>query len=1065
MQSIVSALLLGALMAPAQAQEPIRMARTPDISPDGKLVAFSYLGDIWVVDAIGGIARPVTTHRAHDINPVFSPDGKSIAFSSTRHGSYDVFVIPTQSGKPRRLTYDSASDMVCDWSPDGKQVLFSSNRTPDFPSNTELYTVPVEGGRVQRITRAEGKDGVFSPVGDRLAYVRGPGQWYRKGYHGSANDDVWVCNLDGQNNQRVTRYNGQDGSPMWSPDGKTLYYVSDELNRVANIVKVSFGAGIDPEKTRPTAVTRHTDEAVRKARISRDGKWIVYECGPDLWITGTGDGASPRKLAIEVHTDDKSNTERMETFTANATEFTLSPDERHMVFAVHGELFLMATTPGARTRRLTTSNVNNHGASWAPDGSAIVFVSDRDGHENVYKLEAADPVGAKLTQAVSYKTTQLTSSTEACIGVGYSPDGKKLAFIRSGKLWTMNPDGKEAKQLIPDGTVFDYEWAPDSKWICYARQDPSFASELYLIPAEGPTKENPARNITRYATYNGGVTWSGTGTTLAFLSTRKGADNSSVYTLALRKPTGPGIVAPESGTPPTVEIDWDDIANRTQQVLPLPVEAAAISPSGNQIAIRMASPGSERGSDLWLVNSNGSQLTRLTTGSQQPQNIQWSRRNFGAPTIYFRDNNGNIKLARPSLDPKGEPTIVTLLFSVKMTIKAEEEFQEMFDQAWRILSENFYDPKFHGADWDAVRARYRPLVKHIAMKEDLFALLYLMMGELNASHLGISNTLSTPEEPTADLGLILDPFYNGKGLKVLDILKRGPADQRGVNISPGSYVMAIDGTPIRENTNIAQLLNGKGGQTVILQVAANPEVEPKTWRRVEIQATSRDGTGLNAVRELYYDRWVEQNARKVADLSGGKLGYIHIPSMNEAGLDRFVRALYSDNFDKEGIVLDVRFNGGGFTHDRVMNYLNAREHTLFRQRDGAEGLVLRSGDRKWTRPVTLLINNRSYSDAEIFPSAFRTLGVGKLVGEPTGGHVIGTRQTQLIDGSTFRIPRIGVFTVTGVNMDREGVKPDILIEPHPDQLGKGEDPQLKAAVEALRRDVDEWKKKRGDKVE
>jgi tricorn protease len=406
---------------------------------------------------------------------------------------------------------------------------------------------------------------------------------------------------------------------------------------------------------------------------------------------------------------------------------------------------------------------------------------------------------------------------------------------------------------------------------------------------------------------------------------------------------------------------------------------------------------------------------------------------------------------------------------VKLTVRSDEEFAEMFDQTWRYLAENFYDPKFHGHDWDAVRAKYRPLVKYVAMKEDLYALLYLMMGELNASHLGVAGTGIVPEEQTADLGLVWDEAYRGKGLKVLDVLKRGPADQRGLNLKAGEYVLAIDGVEITEATDLSKLLNGKVGETVELQVAADANAEPKARRRLSIQGGSRnnqlrDGAVVEGVRDLMYDRWVENNTRRVSELSRGKLGYIHIPSMDEAGLERFLRSLYSDNFDKEAIMLDVRYNGGGTTHDQVLNYLTGHGHTLFRERDGREGPVVEAQDRKWNKPLVLLINNRSYSDAEVFPSAFHTLGLGKLVGEPTGGYVIGTGEVQLIDGSRLRIPRIGVYTPAGVDMDKEGVRPDVLVEPHPDQLAKGEDAQLAKAVEVLQADVAEWKKKNAPSV-
>ncbi|HEY7427151.1 MAG TPA: MdsD protein, partial [Gemmataceae bacterium] len=320
LQSSLAILLLVLLVGRTSAQEPIRLARTPDISPDGKLVAFSYLGDIWVVETIGGTARAVTSHPAHDLAPVFSPDGRTIAFSSNRHGSYDIYVVPVQGGRPRRLTFDSATDMVCSWTPDGKQVLFASTRSTTFPHSYELFTVPVEGGMARRLTAAEGKEGVFAPAGDRLAYVRGPGTWYRKGYRGSSSDDIWTCNADGSNNRQVTAFNGQDNSPMWSADGKTLYYVSEIHGTPANIVclpldSAAAPAASDKPAVKPRQITFHKDDGVRQARISRDGGWIVYECGADLWVVSTRDGATPRKLAIEVNADDKSNPEQLRVFT------------------------------------------------------------------------------------------------------------------------------------------------------------------------------------------------------------------------------------------------------------------------------------------------------------------------------------------------------------------------------------------------------------------------------------------------------------------------------------------------------------------------------------------------------------------------------------------------------------------------------------------------------------------------------------------------------------------------------------------------------------------------------
>jgi tricorn protease len=1042
-----AALLLTATIL--NAQEPIKFARSPDISPDGKLVAFSYLGDVWVVETIGGVARPVTMHEAHDTYPVFSPDGRWVAFSSNRHGSYDVFVASTQGGKPRRLTFDSAADDVNGWSPDGKSVLFTSTRSTAFPRTQELYTVPAEGGRQQRVSVDEGRDGVFSPKGDQIAYVRGPGTWYRKGYRGSSNDDIWVSNADGSNNRQLTNFIGQDGSPMWGADGKSVYYVSEYFGTPANIVRQAADG-----KSPPVQITFHKDEAVRKARISGAGpdgcQWIVYECGADLWVACTKDGVPPRRLAIEVYADDKSNAEQTRTFTTGATDYAVSPDERHVAFVVHGTLCLMPIDGSGKARRLTTTPSFDHSATWAPDGQKILFVSDRDGHDDIYALEPNDPEHPKLVDALQFKVTRLTETADPETGLSFTPDGKRVAFLRSGQLWTMNPDGTDQKLLVKDKQVIDYEFTNNGKWLAYSRLDGSFASEIYVMPTAG----GEAKNVTRYATSNDGLTWSKDGKRLAFVSWRP--DSPSLYVMDMQKPAAAGA---SSGS----DIDWDDLHLRVSQPARTEVLEGAISPDGNKVAYSSLEPDGTI--DMWVATVPRGNITRVTSGNMRPHQIQWSKKHNNV--VYFRDGSGQLRMARPggggldalfgagrSASGGGEAAVVP--FRVKLTVKRDEEFQEIFDQSWRALAENFYDGKFNGADWNAVRARYRPLVKHVAMKEDLYSLIHLMLGELNASHLGIGGLGSRPEEFTADLGLIFDETYRGPGLKIAEVLKRGPSDKRGLNLKAGEFVYSIDGTRVTEKTDVSKLLNGKAGETIVLQVTANAAADardPKAFRRVEVQATTRD-----SVSSLMYERWVEHNAKRVAELSKGKLGYIHIPSMDKEGLDRFIRALYSDNFDKEAIVLDVRYNGGGATHDKVLNYLGGREHTLFRQRYGGEGLVLRSDDRKWTKPLVLLINNRSYSDAEIFPSAFKTLALGKVVGQATGGHVIGTINVPLIDGSLFRIPRIGVYNAKGENMDKVGVTPDVAVETLPDQAARGIDAQLDKAVQVLTDEVAEWKK-------
>ncbi len=1045
---LLTAVLAVAVASHASAQDPIRFARTPDISADGKLIAFSYLGDIWTVEAIGGIARPVTMHEAHDLYPCISPDGRQIAFSSNRHGSYDVFVVAVHGGKPKRLTFDSGMDIVNGWTPDGKSIVFGSTRSSSYPIGQDVYTVPVEGGQEKRLNLFEAKEAYFSPNAKSVAFVRGPGLWYRKGYRGSSNDDIWISAVDGSNARKLTTFNGQDTSPMWSSDGKKLFYVSEtpEKPGFANVVVQD----VQPDSTSlsttlPKALTAHGEDFVRRARISKNGDWIVYECGADLYVVNTNTGKS-RKLAIEVHADDKANTERAVTYTRDATEFALSPDESHAVVVVHGELFLTKVPTGGKATRLTDHPAFDSSPVWSPDGKKIIFASDRSGVTDLYLLEPDDAENPELTKAHKFKTTKLTDTPDEETGLSFAPKGELVTFLRGGKLWSMKPDGSDAKIVVDDVQVMDYDWSPDGKNLVYAKMDGSFASEIFIKPIDG---SHPPRNVTRYATYNGDVTWSNTGGKIAFLSQRRGT--YSMHVLSLHKPSADG-----SSPGRSAEIDWDDIHQRAERVSSMTAEGGSISPDGTQVAFRSLSSGD----DLWVAGTDGRSVTRLTTGSQSPRGIRWSKRAGGM--IYFLNGSGELRGIRASSSPtpsalasvfgsgaSADPLKVP--FSAKMVINRDEEFQEMYAQSWRTLSDYFYDTQHHGADWRKVRAKYADLVPHVAQREDLYALVSLMLGELNASHLGISGRMPAPDEVTADLGLIFDEAFAGPGLKIAEILKRGPADKRGLNLKAGDVILGIDRTTLSDKTNLSQLLNNKVGETVLLDVA-----DSKGKRRVEVKGEDR-----SRISQLMYDRWVDANAAQIAKESGGKVGYIHIPGMDEAGLETFVRALYSDNFDKEAIVLDVRNNGGGFTHDQVLAYLVGKEHTLFRQRNGGEGWVMRSFDRKWSKPVSLLINNRSYSDAEIFPHAFRSLGLGKIVGQATGGHVIGTYQTRLIDGSSFRVPRTGVFTTKGVNMEKEGVQPDVLVEPSFADWQKGYDPQLTEALKVVQSDVIAWKKAKG----
>ncbi len=473
--------------------------------------------------------------------------------------------------------------------------------------------------------------------------------------------------------------------PMWSADGKMLYYVSEVFGTPANIVCQEMNSSQSPAAPagKPRAVTSHKDDAVRRAKISANGEWIVYECGADLWVINTH-GGTPRKLAIEVHADDKSNSERTVTYRENITEYVLSPNESHIAFTVHGDIFMMSSSGGKATR-LTETPFVEHGLSWSPDGKKILYSSDQGGQEDLFVLEQDDPEHPELTKAHRFKTTRLTNNAEAEAGANFAPDGNRIFFLRSGKLCTMKPDGSDEKVLVDQPQVFDYDWSPDGKWIVYARLDGSFASELYVMPIDGsqPAQEYHAlRNLQRRCELEQFQPQDR-------LHQPARPDERNVCNLSPK--TG------SAGAASNNDIDWDDIHLRVDRPGNNSAQSGVISPNGRLIAYN----ASQGGNDLWVVAADGSSVNRLTSGTLQPRLLRWSK---NSSKIWFLDNAGSLRNTSPTGGgPFGPSTPATVSFTAKMTIHREEEFEEMFDQSWHALANHFYDSHHHGIDWNSVR--------------------------------------------------------------------------------------------------------------------------------------------------------------------------------------------------------------------------------------------------------------------------------------------------------------------------------------------------------------------------
>lgn len=1063
---------------PTPTPQPIRGAHYPALSPDGTRICFEYRGDLWTCDSKGGTATRLTVHPAYDAFPRWSPDGNWIAFSSMREGNFDVFIVPARGGEARQLTFHSADDIVQDWSPDGTHILFNSVREGRFP---DLYALSVQDGRLRRLTndRTALRYAVYSPDGRTIAFTRGGQAWWRPKYRGSQHTDIYTMPATGGAFVRQTRTDGWNAWPMYSGDGKRLYFVS-QRDGASNLYVQLSGGGT------ARAVTHYAGDPVRNASIARDGSLIAYEQNFQIWTYRPAASdlkdartAMPTPLRIFAPSDDIENATARVTMTSGASSVALSPDGKSIALALRGDIWTVKSE-GGDAERLTRTHAMEDDPAWSPDSARLAYTSSRNGNLDIYVMD----VKSKAEQQV---TTDVADDENP----GWSPDGQWLAFVRTGGsapgLYvapTASPiDPGKAVLVAPGPGITSYDWSPDGRWIAYAKRDATATTDIWIVPRVGGTPVN----VTKYPGLNTSPLWTRDGRHLVFIAMRGLAAASagpSIMALPLlpepprqnggaepaaqpdalapaadadapqaqrRRPPGtpqgspPGMQGPVAGgIPPMVvvpratevRIEFDDIENRARPVWTGRDRVGQIGLALDGRTVVFATSGPEGG--WWaldLVSGNRSRMTApgsVTSGSDVGGAPQSSP--DGARFIY---RTGSGQIAQLS---RGVSAPAPVAFSAVKVLDRRMDIAEAFNQAWRTLRTQFYDPRMHGTDWEAVRAKYEPLLGEVWAREDFAWLLQAMIGELNASHLGAT----PPRDPSSSsgtgyLGLTFDQDYPGPGLRVSQVMPKGPTDRPGKHVEVGEYVVAIDGQDVAFGEGLYRALQDRAGRDVKLLVNAHPTREGA--REVTVRAVTKA-----AMDDLDYERWVAERRRKVDALSDGKLAYLHIRAMDQASLERFERELFGDAQSRQGLVLDIRFNPGGRIHDDLLAILTRRPHAYETPRDGERET---QPYQVWARPIVLLINEFSASDAEIFPNGFRYYGLGQIVGVPTAGAVIGTRNITLIDGTTFRVPQTGWETVSGKPMENHGVQPDILVENTPEDNAADRDVQLETAVRSL----------------
>jgi tricorn protease len=1069
-------LAAAALVAdPASAQDTDPFMRQPAISPDGETVAFSYQGDVWTVAAGGGRAVRLTVHEAYDGHPYWGPDGRRIGFVSDRYGNDDVFVMSADGSTPERLTHHSTDDGLSGWTPDGR-LLFDTRRTfAQAEWGQEIYSVDASGGTPDRLLDAVGYAPAMSPDGRFVALERGANATDKKGYEGPADKDVWVYDTENDAYRQLTGFEGNDYKPTWGGP-RTLYYVSEQ-DGTYNLYRQRLAEdGTAEGEAEP--LTNFDGAGVRTFSVG--GGRVAFERQTDVYVMNAEAGAEPRPLDVSVPADYRFDPVETKAYDSNVRNYAVSPNGDQVAMVIRGEIFLReAGEDETRTVQLTDHAYRDRDVQWLSD-STLAFTSDRNGQYDIYRLESADPEHTDLYEALQHRVVRLTETEADERNLVVSPDREKIAFRRGaanymeGELITAALEGGDlaGETVLLDSWSIpsDYTWSPDGKWLAYSRSDLDFNAEVYIHAADG--SREPV-NVSQHPRGDGSPIWGPQGDKLAFVSERSGNDYDVWFTWLQEEDwektrrdweeaegdegAGDEGAADDAAEEEAeaVQIDFEDIHARVERVTAVPGNEAepVVGTDGERFYFVAGRDGRttdyDTDVDLYSIKWDGSDRQRLTEGGLSPRSV---RLGADGESLFFLHSDGRVAQLAVA-----DASLTRLAFQASMEVDHEEEQKQIFREAWRAIDQAFYDPNFHGSNWDSLRTVYRPMAMNASTTRDFQAVINRMLGELNASHMGFytGDRAETQSDRTGRLGVELDPV--DAGVEVQRVVPRSPADREASTLRVGDVITAVNGESVAEAGNVYALLNGTVDEKVLLSVTGADGEE----RTVRIRPTGD-------LEEELYREWVENRKTLTEEYSDGRLGYVHVEGMNWESFEHFERELYASAHDKEGLIIDVRYNGGGWTTDYLLTVLNVRRHAYTVPRGAAPNLEASHADfrghypfgerlpyAQWTKPVAALCNQNSYSNAEIFSHAFKNLDHGPLIGQPTFGAVISTGGVGLLDGSYIRMPFRGWYVYqTDQNMEHGPAVPDITVENPPASKAEGTDPQLRRAVDEMLRRVD-----------
>ena len=1060
----------------------------PAISPDGREIAFVSAGDIWVVPANGGDAHLLVSDPATESRPLYSPDGKRLAFVSTRAGSPDVWVLDLATGAVRRLTFDDGAEQLDAWSRDGKWIYFSSG-THDVSGLADEYRVGADGG-TPMIVSGERYFAEFmgapSPDGTTIAVVargQAQSQWWRRGRSHLDESELWLVRGDGSTAptyQQLTALGAKRQWPMWDEQGRTLYFVSDE-GGPQNLWSIGVASGTSGGLPTARQLTHFNDGRVLFPTITPDGKTIAFERDFCIWTADAATGAT-RQVPITLKGAIAGTPPEHVVMTSNFQEMTLSPDGKKIAFTARGDVFAIPAADGGegsgQATRVTNTPAIESQLSWAPDSRRLMYASNRDGAWHLYAYDFA--TGAE---------TQLTRGDKSDIQARWSPDGSQIAFVRDAREVHVLDVASGRDRVIAHGTFSrppfggsgegTVSWSPDGKFVAFLSAGTKMMLNAYVAPVGGVevAASGTGEQVTFLSNTSGtSLHWSPDGSYLILASSMR-TEQPVVARVdlvphvprlredqfdALFRDQTPGRTTqpmieprPETAVPvdsatrrdhraaaPKVRMVLDGIRDRLT-VVPtgLDVTSLSLSRDGKSMLL-VADAAGQQNIYVYSLDESapGPAVARqITSTAGRKASVQWAP---DGKSIYYLEQG---RIMSVVVDTRAVHPIAA---RAELDVDFDREKMEVFNQAWEFLNDNFYDPNFHGRDWNAVHAEYAPVIAGARTPDEMRRLLSLMIGEMNGSHMGIGGPPSGSGPVTGHLGLFFDrAAYEQRGvLKVTGMVPLSPAAISD-SIHVGDVITAVDGVHIDAHTSLDSLLDYTIGKRVLLSVS---DPRANATRTVELRPVNSAGE-----RALLYRAWVDERRAYVSRISGGRLGYVHMADMGANAINQLDLDLDSENQGKEGIVLDIRNNNGGFVNGYALDVLSRQPYVLMVRRgvppvDGRPVL----GQRALEAPTILVTNQATLSDGENFTYGYETMKLGKVVGEPTAGWDVYTGAGTMVDGTTVRLPFMRNGELDGTPLELRPRPVDIAVERAMGESEAGRDSQLDAAVKELLREID-----------